>query len=71
MRHGVDAWYRPAYHFSFLIDQSRARERPGRIRIGIMQKLLDELEARGDEHQARLRILSREDWDRRSNVGFY
>jgi hypothetical protein len=70
MRRGVDAWYRPAYHFSFLIDQRRARERPGRIRLNLMKRLLDELETRGDEHRPVLRFLNREDWDRRSDVGF-
>jgi hypothetical protein len=71
MRRGIDALDRPAYRFSSLIDQSRARERPGRIRIGIMGRVLDALDARGDEHRPILRILSREEWDRRSDVGFY
>ncbi len=71
MKRGVDFWGRPAYRFSFLIDESRARERPGRVRLSIIHKLVDALEARGDEHQPILRILNREDWDRRSDVGFF
>ncbi len=68
VRRGIDVWDRPAYHFSFLIDQSRARQDAGLVRIRIMQKLLDDLDKRGDDHRPVLRILNREDWDRRTDA---
>jgi hypothetical protein len=55
---------RPAYQFTFLINQSR--ERPGLVRIRLGQKLKDALAARGDEHYPMLRILNRADWDKRA-----
>ena len=65
---GGDDSDRPVYYFSFLIDQSRARQRAGLVRIRLMQKLDDELLARGDEHRAVIRILDREDWGKRRDA---
>lgn len=63
---GVDFFERPAYYFSFLIDQTLALERAGLVRIRLMQKLRDELAVRNDDHLPEIRILNQEDWDRRS-----
>ncbi len=63
---GEDLFERPAYFFSFLIDQGLARQRAGLVRIRLMQKLLDELTARDDGHLPVIQILNQEDWDKRS-----
>jgi hypothetical protein len=65
---GEDSLDRPAYFFSFLIDQKRAAERPGLVRIRLTQALRDGLAARGDEHYPIIRILDRADWDRRARA---
>jgi hypothetical protein len=65
---GVDFDDRPAYHFSFLIDQKRATNRLGLIMIRLRQRLGDDLAARGDTHIPIIRILDREDWGRRGNA---
>ncbi|MGB8839835.1 MAG: hypothetical protein WCC64_02085 [Aliidongia sp.] len=59
---------RPVYIFSFVIDQDRARDRPGTVRIGLGQKFRDALDALGDEHYPTIRMLSREDWDKRARA---
>jgi hypothetical protein len=69
VRWGEDASDRPVYYFSFLIDQDRARQRAGLVRTRLLQKLRDDLVARGDGRYPVIRILSREDWDRRSDAG--
>jgi hypothetical protein len=51
-----------------LINPDRARQRPGLIRTRLIQKLLDDLSARGDEHLPVIQILNREDWTKRENV---
>ena len=56
----------PTYYFSFAIDQDRSRERLGLIIPRVMQNLLDELGARGDEHRALVRVLSPDDWQKRN-----
>lgn len=66
---GVDSSERPVYFFSFLIDQGRARERAGLVRIRTAQKLRDDLMARGDGHYPMIRVLNKEDWARRSDAG--
>jgi len=63
---GADLLERPAYYFSFLIDQTLARERAGLVRIRLMQKLRDELTARNDDHLPVIQILDQEDWNKRS-----
>ena len=63
---GVDLFERPAYFFSFLIDQGLAQHRAGLVRIRLMQKLLDELTARDDDHLPIIQILNQEDWEKRS-----
>ena len=68
---GQDLSERPAYYFSFLIDQSRARQRAGLVRTRLVQKLRDDLIARGDEHYPVIRILDRTDWDRRKDAQFH
>ncbi len=65
---GQDADNRPVYYFTFLINPDRARQRPGLIRTRLIQKLLDDLSARGDEHLPVIQILNREDWTKRENV---
>ena len=65
---GEDWSGRPIYQFAFLIDQARARQRAGVIRIRLIQALLDALIARGDEHLPSVQILSRADWDRRNGA---
>jgi hypothetical protein len=65
---GGDFDNRPVYIFSFVIDQDRARDRPGAVRIALGQKLRDALDALGDEHYPTIRILSREDWDKRARA---
>jgi hypothetical protein len=64
----VDVDYRPAYHFSLLVDMSRFKQPPGLVRIRLRQKLKDELRAQGDEHQIILQMLDHADWPRRANA---
>lgn len=54
---------RPVYRFTFLIDQSRAKQRAGLVRTRLIQKLRDALDAREDERHPMIRILDRLDWD--------
>jgi len=65
---GGDFDNRPVYIFSFVIDQDRARDRAGRVRIGLGMKLRDALIDLGEEHYPVIRILSRDDWDRRARA---
>jgi len=65
---GEDPFERPIYYFSFLIEPRDASQRRGLLRIRLIQKLLDELTARGDEHYPVVRILNRLDWDRRKDA---
>jgi hypothetical protein len=65
---GVDAFDRPAYHYSFLIDPHRAQLRPGLVVARVTQALLAELLARGDEHRPIIRLLDRTDWDRHTRA---
>ena len=64
--HGEDSTGRPVYYFTFLIDQARARERAGLVRIRLIQKLREELIARSDGHLPVIQILSQDDWDERA-----
>ncbi len=66
--HDIDFWDEPIYHFSFLIDQDRARDRPGLIRMGIALRLRDHLVGRGDYCYPRLQMLDRRDWERRARA---
>jgi hypothetical protein len=65
---GEDSSDRPVYYFSFLIDQNRAVQRAGLVRIRLAQTLRDELAARGDAHYPIIRILDRTDWNRRARA---
>jgi hypothetical protein len=64
----VDYIGRPAYHFAFLIEPSRAQQSLGLIRLRLDQKLHDELDARGDEHRVILQMLDSRDWPKRANA---
>ena len=67
----VDLGYDPervVYVFSFLIDQSRSRHRPGLLRARLSQRIHDGLIARSDDAFARLRMLDRPAWDRRRSA---
>lgn len=66
-----DSWDledRPAYLFSFVIDETRAHNNMGLVRIRIRQTLRDMLEARGDSHLPMIRMLGREGWERRMHA---
>jgi hypothetical protein len=63
---GADILDRPAYHFSFLIDQGRSKTRVGLLHIRLANHLLDELTALGDEHRPLVRILDRDGWSKRA-----
>jgi hypothetical protein len=63
---GEDDFDRPIYRFSFLIQQDRARDRAGLVRIRLIQSLQDALESRGDGRYPVVRILDRVDWERRA-----
>jgi hypothetical protein len=74
---GEDSSERPVYYFSFLIDQDRfsflidqdrARQRAGLVLTRLVQKLRDELIARGDGRYPVIQMLSRTDWDRRTGT---
>ncbi len=65
---GEDSLDRPAYYFSFVIDQSLAEQGAGLVRIRLIQRLLDNLEEQGDTHHPIIRILSRETWAKRANA---
>jgi hypothetical protein len=65
---GEDQSGEPAYYFSFLIDQGRASQKAGLLRLRLIQKLRDELIARGDAHYPFIRILDKTDWDRRQGA---
>ena len=65
---GEDAAERPVYYFSFLIDQGRARQRAGLVRTRLVQKLRDDLDARGDGHYPVIQILSKDDWANRADA---
>jgi hypothetical protein len=65
---GEDASERPVYYFSFLIDQDRARQRAGLVRTRLIQKLRDDLVARGDGHYPVIQILNKADWAARANA---
>jgi len=62
---------RSVYYFTFLIDQTRARQRPGLIMAGLIQRLSDELHARHDERFPFVRLLDRTDWDQRASARPY
>ncbi len=61
----IDSLDRPAYRFTYLLDEKRSKHDLGLTRIRIIQALLDDLDARGDEHRPRIVLLDREAWDRR------
>jgi hypothetical protein len=65
---GEDSTDLPAYRFSFLIDQSRAVNSAGLVRIKLLQALRDRLIARGDTHYPMVRILDRRDWPKRARA---
>jgi hypothetical protein len=68
---GLDLDDRPIYHFTFLINQERAKQRAGMVRILLSRRLREELEARGDEHLPALRMLDRTDWEKRGSARFF
>jgi hypothetical protein len=65
---GEDSLDRPVYYFTFLIELDRDRQRAGLVRTRIVQKLRDELVARGDGHYPIIRMLNRTDWDKRASA---
>lgn len=65
---GHDSLDRPALFFSFLIDRDRDRQRAGLVRIRMVQKLRDELIARGYDHYPIIQVLSRADWEKRAGA---
>ena len=65
---GEEASGRPILHFSFLIDQGRARQRAGLVRTRLVQRLRDDPIAQGYGQYPIVRILNRTDWDRRANA---
>ena len=65
---GEDSSQRPVYRFSFLIDHGQTQMRAGLLRTRLLQKLRDDLEARGDEHLAVIQVLDKEDWQKRANA---
>jgi hypothetical protein len=68
---GEDAYDRPVYYFSFLIHQERAQQRAGLVRIRLIQKLREDLVARGDSHNPVIQILSKDDWPNRADAAFF
>jgi hypothetical protein len=65
---GEDDSDRPAYYFTFLIDEDRAQHRPGLVLTRLIQRLSDDLIAISDGHYPVVRILNRTDWDRRGSA---
>jgi hypothetical protein len=66
---GEDSSDRPVYYFSFLINRDRGQKRPDLLYTRLVQKVRDDLVARGDDHLPLIRIFSREDWSKRANAG--
>jgi hypothetical protein len=65
----IDDWTeKPAYFFSFLIEQDRDRLGPGLLRTRVAQRLRDELIARGDYRYPLVQIINRGDWDKYRRV---
>jgi hypothetical protein len=64
-REGEDWTDKPAYYFSFLIEQDREHLRPGLLLGRVARKLRDELTAQGDYHYPFVQILNRSDWEKR------
>lgn len=62
---GVDSADEPAAHFSFLIDEGQDLGQVGIAYTRLIQRLRDELLARGYEHYPFVQVLSRADWERR------
>jgi hypothetical protein len=62
---GVSSIDRPAYYFTFLLDQDRARQRPGVIIAELVHRITDELHERDDDSFPFIRLLDRTDWPRR------
>jgi hypothetical protein len=62
---------RVAYQFTFLFSQKNAKGPPGLAQVDLALKLLDELEARGDEHRPLLRFLDQTDWEKRHRARLY
>jgi hypothetical protein len=65
---GEDAWDRPAYVFSVLINLERSGQRPGFVLIRLTQKLRDELSARGDPRYPIVHLLDQADWPKRARA---
>jgi len=63
---GEDSTDRPVYKFYFLIEKAPAKQRAGLLRTRLVQRLRDELAARGDTHYPIIHILSRTDWEKRA-----
>jgi hypothetical protein len=64
----ADRTDKPAYFFSFLIEQDRGHLGPGLLRTRLAQRLRDELIARGDYRYPLVQIINRDDWDRYRRV---
>jgi hypothetical protein len=65
----IEDWTdKPAYFFSFLIEQDRDRLGPGVLRTRLAQRLRDELTARGDYRYPLVQIINRDDWGKYRRV---
>jgi len=65
---GADYCYRPACHFTYLIDLARSQIQPGLARTRLIQRLADALAVRGDDHFAHVRRLAAVDWEQRARA---
>ncbi len=63
---GEDSLERPAYFFSFLIDKRDPNQQRGLFYIRLIQRVRDALIARGDFIYPIIRILNREEWNKRA-----
>jgi hypothetical protein len=64
-REGEDWTDKPAYYFSFLIEEDRDNLRPGLLQMRIARKLRDDLTGLGDYRYPFIQIMNRRDWEKR------
>ena len=65
---GPDSTDEPAYYFWYQLDQDPASQSAALARVRLKQKLRDELLARGDTTYPYLRVLTKQDWDKRAGA---
>jgi hypothetical protein len=65
---GPDSSDRPAHFFSFLIEPGRDQQRAALVHTRLVQKIRDELVRLGDGRYPIVRILSRDDWEKRERA---